>query len=114
MDFDPLLSAPGTIPAHGLLALAALVLGAVQFAAPKGTLAHRGLGYVWVGCMGLVALTSFFIHEFRWLGPFGPIHLLSCFVLWSLGYGVHAARHGRVRAHKLHMIALYWQGLLLT
>ena len=41
MSLTPLLEAPGTIPLHAFVAMAAFVLGIVQFAAPKGTLPHR-------------------------------------------------------------------------
>ncbi len=44
MSLAPLLNAAPAIQVHGFAALAAFVLGAVQLAAPKGTLPHRTLG----------------------------------------------------------------------
>ena len=44
----------------------------VQFAAPKGTLPHRTVGWIWVGLMAAVAASSFWIHEIRLLGPLEP------------------------------------------
>ena len=38
MSLTPLLEAAPAIPAHAFAALAAFVLGIIQFAAPKGTL----------------------------------------------------------------------------
>ena len=48
MSLAPLLDAPGTIPLHAFAAMAAFALGIVQFAAPKGTLPHRTIGWIWV------------------------------------------------------------------
>ena len=67
------------IPLHAFAAMAAFVLGIVQFAAPKGTLPHRTLGWIWVALMAVVAVSSFWIHEIRLFGPWSPIHLLSIF-----------------------------------
>jgi uncharacterized membrane protein len=79
MSLAPLLDAAPAIPLHALAAMAAFALGIVQFAAPKGTLPHRTLGWIWVALMAVVALSSFWIHQIRLFGPWGPIHLLSIF-----------------------------------
>ena len=84
MSFVPLLDAPRAIPVHAFAAMAAFALGVVQFAAPKGTLPHRTVGWIWVGLMAIVAASSFWIHEIRLLGPCSPIHLLSIIVLIML------------------------------
>ena len=76
MSLAPLLEAPGTIPLHAFAAMAAFALGIVQFAAPKGTLPHRTLGWIWVLLMLRSRISSFWIHEIRLVGPFSPIHLL--------------------------------------
>ena len=78
MSLAPLLT-PLPIPLHAFAAMAAFVLGIVQFAAPKGTLPHRTLGWIWVVLMLVVAISSFWIHEIRLVGPWSPIHLLSIF-----------------------------------
>ncbi len=44
---------------HAFAAIAAFGLGAVQLAAPKGTLPHRTIGWFWVALMVTVAATSF-------------------------------------------------------
>ncbi len=46
MSLDPLLSAPWVIQVHAFGAIAAFFLGALQLAAPKGTLPHRH----WAAC----------------------------------------------------------------
>ena len=114
MNIDALLSATQPIPLHALLAIFADVAGGIQFALPKGTFLHRLLGYSWVIAMFIVAASSFFINEFRWIGPFGPIHLLSCLVLFSLWRGVRAARRHNIAGHRATMIQLYCFSLLLA
>ena len=82
MSLAPLLDAAPAIPLHAFAAMAAFALGLVQFAAPKGTLPHRTVGWIWVGLMAIVAASSFWIHEIRLVGPWSPIHLLSIFTLY--------------------------------
>ena len=73
MSLAPLLDAPPAIPLHAFAAMAAFALGIVQFAAPKGTLPHRTVGWIWVGLMVTVAASSFWIHQIRLVGPWSPI-----------------------------------------
>ena len=63
MSLAPLLDAAPAIPLHAFAAMAAFALGAVQLVAPKGTLPHRTLGWIWVGLMALVAISSFWSHH---------------------------------------------------
>ena len=49
MTLAPLLNASPVIQIHAFAAMAAFALGLVQFAAPKGTLPHRTIGWIWVG-----------------------------------------------------------------
>jgi len=114
MSLAPLWADGWVIASHALVALAAMAVGAVQFALPKGTALHRGLGAAWVGAMAFVAGGSFWIHEFRIVGPFSPIHLLSLLTLVTLVGAVRAARRGEVRAHARAMTTLYVLALLLT
>src|SRR2546430_10153187 len=51
------------IQVHAFAALGAFGLGAIQLAAPKGTIPHRTIGWVWAGLMLAVVLSSFFIHR---------------------------------------------------
>lgn len=91
-----------------------MALGAFQLAAPKGTLRHRWLGFVWVGAMAIVAVSSFWIHKFRWWGAFSIIHVLSLLVLATLVYSIRAVRRGNFLAHRNSMVQLYVLALLLT
>ena len=65
MSLAPLLNAAPAIQLHAFAALAAFAIGAVQLAAPKGTLPHRTIGWIWVLLMVIVAATSFWIHDGR-------------------------------------------------
>ena len=114
MSLAPLLDAAAAIPLHAFAAMAALVLGIVQFTAPKGTLPHRTLGWIWVGLMTTVAASSFWIHEIRLLGPLSPIHLLSIMVLILLPIAVISARRHQVSAHRKIVIGIFSGGLLIA
>lgn len=75
---------------------------------------HRILGWIWVLCMGFVALSSFWIAELRHFGPFSAIHLLSVFALFSLVQNVRAARRHNVQAHQTGMKSLIFGALVLA
>lgn len=114
MSLAPLLNASLAIQIHAFAAMAALVLGLVQFGAPKGTLPHRTLGFVWLGLMLIVALSSFWIHEIRLLGPWSPIHLLSIMVLALVPLAVMHARRHNVRGHAKTVIGMFVGGLVIS
>jgi uncharacterized membrane protein len=114
MSLAPLLDAAPEIPVHAFAAMAAFALGIVQFAAPKGTLPHRAMGWIWVGLMAIVAVSSFWIHEIRLLGPWSPIHLLSIMVLMLLPVAVVAARRHNVSRHRKTMIGIFTGGLVIA
>ncbi len=104
MNWQALWNDGAVISVHALVALLAMGAGAIQLLAPKGTITHKTLGYVWVGAMGVVAVSSFWIHEFQWFGPFSIIHVLSLLVLATLIYSIRAIRPGSVTAHRNSMI----------
>jgi uncharacterized membrane protein len=114
MSLAPLLNAPFVIQLHAFAAMAAFVLGLVQFSAPKGTLPHRTIGWIWVSIMVVVAGSSFWIHELRLWGPWSPIHLLAIFTLATLPLGVWYARHHIVTGHRFVMISIFCGGLLIA
>jgi uncharacterized membrane protein len=114
MSLAPLLDATPAIQLHAFAAMAAFALGAVQLAAPKGTLPHRTVGWIWVALMVIVSATSFWIHELRLWGPWSPIHLLAIFTLAMLPLAVlHAHRH-RVVRHRNAMIAIFTGALVVA
>src|SRR5471032_1971155 len=114
MSLAPLLDAAPAIPLHAFAAMTAFVLGVVQFAAPKGTLPHRTIGWIWVGLMLAVAISSFWIHQIRLVGPWSPIHLLSIFTLVMLPLGVWRAHRHDVNAHRRTMIGIFTGALVIA
>lgn len=110
MNLEPLLSAPWHIQLHAYTALAALALGLVQIAAPKGTIPHRTLGYLWVALMLTAAITAIFIRsggQFSWIHIFVPLTLAGLFGI------VIQARKGLVAKHRRTAIALVLAALVI-
>src|SRR5690242_18777293 len=114
MSLSPLLEAAPAIPVHAFAAMVAFALGLVQFAAPKGTLPHRTIGFIWVGLMLVVAASSFWINQLRMVGPWSPIHLLSIFTLVMTPLAVWKAHSHQVAAHRRIMISLFIGALLIA
>ncbi len=114
MSLAPLLDAAPAISVHAFAAMSAFVLGLVQFAAPKGTLPHRTIGWVWVLLMAAVAISSFWVHQIRLVGPWSPIHLLSIFVLVMLPLAVWRAHRHQVTEHRRAMIAIFSGALVIA
>ena len=114
MSLAPLLNAAPAIPLHAFAALTAFARGVIQFAAPKGTLPHRTIGWIWVGLMAAVAVSSFWIHQIRLVGPWSPIHLLSIFTLLVLPLGVWRAHRHRVADHRRIMFLVFPGALVVA
>jgi uncharacterized membrane protein len=114
MSLAPLLSSSPVIQLHAFAAMGAFALGAVQLAAPKGTIPHRTLGWIWVVLMLTVAVSSFWIHDIRMFGPFSAIHLLSILTLVMLPLAVLAARRHRVGAHRKTMTSIFIGALVIA
>lgn len=114
MTPTPLLTAPWIVQLHAVAALGAFALGAWQLAAPKGTVPHRVLGWVWAGLMAGVVISSFWIHDLRQWGPFSWIHLLSLWTAIVLPLGLLAARRGRVARHRAAMTSLFLGALVIA
>ena len=114
MTLAPLLAAPAVIRLHAVAALAAFALGAVQLAAPKGTIPHRLFGWMWALLMLAVALSSLLIHEIRMWGAWSPIHLLSLLVLITVPLAVIHARRHRVERHRKAMLSLFVGALVVA
>jgi uncharacterized membrane protein len=114
MSLAPLLAAPAVIQIHAFAALGAFGLGAIQLAAPKGTIPHRTIGWIWAGLMLTVVLSSFFIHTIRLWGPWSPIHLLFLLVLATLPLAIWHARRHNVRRHRQAMLMLFTGALVIA
>ena len=114
MTLAPLLDTPPVVQLHAFAAMGAFVLGAVQLSAPKGTLPHRTVGWMWVVLMALIAASSFWIHDIRLMGPFSPIHLLSIFTLVMLPLAVLHARRHNVEGHRKAMTTMFVGALVIA
>lgn len=114
MSLEPLLQASPAIRVHAFAAMTAFALGVIQLAAPKGTLPHRTLGWIWVALMLIVSTTAFFIHKIRLWGEWSPIHLLAIFTLTMLPIAVIAARRHAVERHRRTMIGIFVGALVIA
>jgi uncharacterized membrane protein len=114
MSLEPLLVASPAIQLHAFGAMAAFVLGIVQLSAPKGTLSHRSLGWIWVLLMAMVSVSAFWIHERQLWGPWSPIHLLAIVTLVMLPLGVYYARRHMLVGHRLTMIGTFAGALVIA
>lgn len=91
---------------HLSAAILALALGTAVLMRRKGTPAHKLLGRVWVGLMGIVAVSSFWLLDIN-NGTFSVIHLLSLWTLVSLAAAIWSIRRGKVRAHQAFMVGTF-------
>jgi uncharacterized membrane protein len=114
MTLSPLLHASSAIQVHAFAAMSAFALGVVQLAAPKGTLPHRAIGWIWVLLMLTVSVSGLFIHELRIWGPWSPIHLLVIFTLVVLPLAVWRAHKHDVARHRLAMLGLFFGALVIA
>jgi uncharacterized membrane protein len=114
MNFAPLWNASPTIQVHAFAAMAAFAVGVVQLSAPKGTLPHRAIGWLWVSLMLVVSISAFFIHTIRLWGPWSPIHLLAIFTLLMLPLAVWSAHRHNVTRHRNAMILMFLGALVIA
>lgn len=110
----PLLEASPLIQFHAGAAMLSLALGPVALYRRRRDRLHKAAGYAWITAMALTALSSFGLHSLRWIGPFGPIHLLSVVTLVALTLGLRAAIRRDIRRHRSIMQKLWYFGLLLA
>lgn len=76
------------MPSHALTALATVLIGVVSLMTAKGIRQHKVLGYIWVGLMMYVSISSFFISsDIQLWGAYSPIHLLRLWTVLTLCAG---------------------------
>lgn len=118
MDTQPFLEASWLVQAHLVAASLALVLGVAQFALPKGVTLHRISGWIWVGLVSFVVLSSLFIRSdddtLPSIGAFSPVHLLTLAAATGLPVGVYAAKRKKVLLHRASMIAVFAGALVVA
>jgi uncharacterized membrane protein len=114
MTLAPLLDASPAIKLHAFAAMTAFALGVVQLSAPKGTIPHRTIGWIWVALMLAVSISAFWIHQLRIWGPWSPIHFLAIFTLVMVPLGVWYAHSHAVERHRWTMIGIFVGALVVA
>jgi uncharacterized membrane protein len=134
MTLAPLLAASPLIQLHAYLGMAAVVVGVVQVAAPKGTVPHRAFGWTWIVLIAVMMILAIIDHANRtsyfWdlfdtgvcsgdaTSPVratscASIHLISIYFILALPFGALAARRGEIALHRYSMLWLFW-GIFMT
>lgn len=111
-DFTAFLEAPLIIQVHAGTAITAVFLGAVQLFAPKGTIPHRTLGYVWALLMVTTAITAIFIREIN-EGSFSFIHIFVPLTLIGLVGMIANARRMQTDKHRNAVLGLFFGALIV-
>jgi uncharacterized membrane protein len=117
MNFEPILNAGFAIQIHLVAALGALAAGAAIFASPKGTAAHKTLGWTYATFMAAAAISAIFIrrtHGIPNIAGFTPIHLFVILTAIGLPRALLLIRSGNVAGHKRAMISLYVGAIIIA
>ena len=102
---------PLIVYVHMSAAFAALGIGTVQLARPKGTGSHKLIGWIWVTLMMTVAISSLWIPSFL---HFTWIHIFTFIVLVGVPHAIWRIRTGNVEGHARAMKGLYLGGLIIA
>ncbi|MEZ5922307.1 MAG: hypothetical protein R3C60_13290 [Parvularculaceae bacterium] len=121
MTLEPLLSAPWVIQVHVAGAMLGLLLGVLQFLAPKGTLPHKTIGVFWIVILSTVAVTSIFVRPsikpglpfFQW---FSFIHIFTVITFYGLAQGMlFLVRGGKnLKMHSRPFLGIFIGGLIVA
>ena len=121
MSLEPLLEAPWVIQVHAFGAMAAFVLGVIQFTAPKGTLPHKTIGAVWVILMSAIAVSSIFIRPSVYPGLpflewFSPIHIFTALTFFGIAQGAFLLLRGgpALKFHSRPFRVIFIGGLIIA
>ncbi|WP_459558455.1 DUF2306 domain-containing protein [Lacunimicrobium album] len=74
---------------------------------------HKSMGYLWVGSLAVIAVSSFFL-KFIIPGSFSPIHLLSVWTLIQLPMIVMRARQKDIKRHRRIVRGVVAGGLIVA
>lgn len=114
LNLAPLAHTTLAIQIHTAGAMVAILVTLLIFTRPRGSTAHRRLGWIWVGAMLTVALTSFGIRHGGPVWGYSWIHLLSVWVIAGIGYALFQIRRGQIARHRSMMLGMVWGGLVIT
>jgi uncharacterized membrane protein len=101
------------IAIHMTTALVAVLIGPWAIWARKGSVqrpkVHRALGYAWVTCMLIAAISAIWISspQVPNIAGFSAIHLLIPFTLVMLFIAFRALAQGNIRVHRITMVNIY-------
>ena len=93
--------------------LLAIALTPVMLLRPRGTRAHRRLGWIWVVTMFLTAFLSLFVRNVNH-GGFSFIHILSAWTMIQVPIIVWSARTHNVKRHRFGVRAMVTGALLIA
>ncbi len=113
LNFEIFYRMPFAIQLHMVTALMCLFLGAYMFWGKKGNRTHKILGWCWMILMLITATSAAFIHGFKLIGPFSPIHIFVPITFWGVYEGVVYARRKNIKAHRGAMRSMYWAALCI-
>ena len=121
MSLQPLLDAPWVIQVHAFGAMAGFLLGIVQFTAPKGTLPHKTIGFVWILILSVVGVSSIFIRPSIYPGLpitqwFSFIHIFTILTFWGVIEGSYRLIRGgpKLKKHSGPFLGLFIGGLVIA
>ena len=121
MSLEPLLQSSVTVQIHAFSAIAAFILGVIQFIAPKGALPHKMIGAVWILLMFSIAISSIFIRPSLYPGlPFTQwfsfIHLFTVLTLYgAIGGSMRLLRGGpKLKQHAHAFAGIFIGGLVIA
>mgnify|MGYP000464332118 CR=1 FL=1 len=112
-DWVAFAALPAQVKVHIAAALAALVIGFIILALPKGRGPHKALGWTWVVAMSITAVSSLFMTGLNG-DIYSLIHLISGWAIIVLPMGIYAIRNRKVDAHRRHMMSLFLGALLIA
>lgn len=111
-DFGAFARTSLLIQVHVIAALSAVLVGLVQFLAPKGTVPHRTLGYSWAILMLITVFTAIFIRQVN-DGNFSFIHIFVPITLMGLFGVISHARKMETDKHRNAVFSLFIGALIV-
>lgn len=112
MNIEYFTHASLAIQIHMLAATGAFFLGAYVLVRRKGTKAHKMAGRIFGLLMFATATTAVFIREIN-NGSLSWIHIFVPITFIGLYQVVSSIRKGNVKAHKRHVLTMYFAALLI-
>jgi len=112
MNIEYFTGASLAIQIHILVAFGAFGLGAYVLMRRKGTKAHKMAGRIFGGLMLATAISAIFIRQLN-NGSFSWIHIFVPITFIGLFQAVTSIRKGNVKAHRKHVLNLYFAALMI-